>query len=81
MISEGSCDTEDWNNKYTKMYLKYVYFMLSILQIHLNIYVLNNTLQMYFWYTKLVYIKSAKLEQLILCLMYFYCAEVVLKSN
>ncbi len=25
--------------KYTKMYLKYIYFMLSILQIHLHIYV------------------------------------------
>ncbi len=39
--------------------------MLSILQIHLHMYVLNkNTLQLYFWYTTLV--KSAKLEQLIL---------------
>ncbi len=36
-------------NKYTKMYLKYIYFMLSILQIHLHIYVLiKNTLQLYF---------------------------------
>ncbi len=38
-------------NKYTKMYLKYIYFMLSILQIHVHtcIYVLNkNTLQLYF---------------------------------
>ncbi len=26
---------------YTKMYLKYIYFVLSILQIHLHIYVLN----------------------------------------
>ncbi len=34
-------------NKYTKMYLKYIYFTLSILQIHM--YVLNkNTLQLYF---------------------------------
>ncbi len=34
-------------NKYTKMYVKYIYFMLSILQIHF--YVLNkNTLQFYF---------------------------------
>ncbi len=34
-------------NKYTKMYVKYIYFMLSILQI--NFYVLNkNTLQFYF---------------------------------
>ncbi len=36
-------------NKYTKLYLKYVYVMLSIQQIHLRIYVLNeNTLQLYF---------------------------------
>ncbi len=35
------------------MYLKYIYFMLSILQIHLHIYVNKNTLQLYFWYTKL----------------------------
>ncbi len=60
--------------------------MLGIL--HLRIYVLNtNTLQVYFWYTKLVYLKSAKLEQLILYLMHFNCeyctskciAEVQLK--
>ncbi len=63
------------------MYLKYIYFMPSILQIHLSIYVLNkNTLQLYFWYTDLVYL-SAKLEQLIMYLMHFNCAEVVLKSN
>ncbi len=48
------------------MYLKYVYFMLIILQIHLHIYVLNkNTLQLYFWCINLVYFKFAKLEQLI----------------
>ncbi len=36
-------------NKYTTMYLKCIYFMLSILQIHLRSYVLNkNTLQLYF---------------------------------
>ncbi len=36
-------------NKHTKMYLKNIYFMLCILQIHLNIYVLNkSTLQLYF---------------------------------
>ncbi len=36
-------------NKYTKMYLKYIYLMLSILQIHLHISILNkNTLQLYF---------------------------------
>ncbi len=50
-------------NKYTKMYLKYIYFMLSILQIHLHIYLLNiNTLRLYFYYTNLVYLKSVKLE-------------------
>ncbi len=35
------------NNKYTEMYLKYIYFMLSTLQIHLHL--LNkNPLQLYF---------------------------------
>ncbi len=35
--------------KYSKMYLKDIYFMLSILQMHLHIYVLiKNTLQLYF---------------------------------
>ncbi len=64
------------------MLLKYIYCMLSILQIHLHNYVLNkNTLQLYYWYTKLLYLKSAKLEQLMLCLMHFNCVEVVLKSN
>ncbi len=64
------------------MYLKYIYFMLSILRTHLHIYVLNkNTLQLYFWYNKLVYLKAAKLEQLIVCLMHFNCAEVVLSSK
>ncbi len=68
--------------KYAKMLLKYIYCMLSILQIHLHNYVLNkNTLQLYYWYTKLLYLKSAKLEQLMLCLMHFNCVEVVLKSN
>ncbi len=48
----------------------------------LHIYVLNqNTLQLYLCYTKLAYLRSAKLEQLILCLMHFNYAEVVLKSN
>ncbi len=66
-------------NKYTKMYLKNIYFMLSILQIHLHIYVLNkNALQLYFYYTKLVYLKSAKLEQLILHFMCGSSAEVQL---
>ncbi len=36
---------------------------------------------LYFLYTKLVYLKSAKLEQLILYLMHYNCAQVVLKSN
>ncbi len=62
--------------KNTKNYLKYIFFVLSILQIYLYIYVLNkNSLQFYFWYTKLVYLKSAKLE-LILYLMHFNCKEV-----
>ncbi len=70
------------NKKYAKMYLKYIYLMLNIVQIHLHIYVLNtNTLQFYFWYTTLAYLKSAKFEQLILYLMHFNCAVVVLKSN
>ncbi len=61
------------------MHLKYIYFMLSILQIHLDIYVLNkNTPQLYFWHINLLNFKSAKLEQLTL---YFNCVEVVLKSN
>ncbi len=52
------------------------------MQIHLHIYVLNkNTLQLYCWYTKLVNLQSAKLELLIVYLMYFHCVEVVLKSN
>ncbi len=67
--------------KYTIMYLKYIYFVLSMLQIHLHIYVCNkNTLQLYFWYTKLQNLKK-KLDQLILYLMHFNCAEVVLRSN
>ncbi len=64
-------------NKYTKMYLEYIYFMLSVLEIHLHIYVLNkNTLKLYFNCTK-----KSKLEELILYLMRFNCVEVVLKSN
>ncbi len=56
--------------------------MLSILQMNLHIYVFNkNTLQLYFRHTKLVYLKSAKLEQLLLYLMQFNCAKVGLKSN
>jgi len=53
--------------------------MLSILQIPLHINVLTiNTLQLYFWYTKLVSLKSVKLEQLILYLTR-NSAEVQLK--
>ncbi len=60
------------------MYLKYIYFMLSILQIHWHIYVPNiNTLQLYFYYTKTGVLKSVKLKQLILYLMHFNCVEVV----
>jgi len=56
--------------------------MQSIQQILLYIYVLNiNILQLYFWYTKLVYLKSVKL---ILYFMYMKqlsrnSAEVQLK--
>ncbi len=58
------------------LYLKYIYFMLSILKIHLQMYVLNkNTLQLHF--TKLVFLNSAKFEQIILHLMDFN----VLMSN
>ncbi len=66
--------------KYTKMYLKYIYFMMGIQQIHLHRNVLQKTQQLYFYYTNLVYSGSVKLEQLMLCLMHFNCAEVV-KSN
>ncbi len=41
-------------------------------------YLIKNTLQLFFRYIKLVYLKSAKPEQLIVC---FNCVEVVLKSN
>ncbi len=41
-------------HKYTKMYLKYIYFMLSILQIYLHIYVLNKIPCNYTFSTKLV---------------------------
>ncbi len=40
---------------------------------------IKNTLQWYFWYTKLVYLKSATLKQLMLYLMQFNCSEVQLK--
>ncbi len=65
-------------NVFIKIYLKYIYFMLSILKIHLQMYVLNkNTLQLHF--TKLVFLKSAIFEQIILYLMDFNCANVQLK--
>ncbi len=57
-------------NKYTIMYLKYIYFMLSILKIHINMYVLNkNALRLYNWCINLVYLKSDKSKRLILYLM------------
>ncbi len=38
-------------NKYTKMYLKYLFYA-KYTTVHLHIYVLNkNTLQLYFWYS------------------------------
>ncbi len=48
-------------NKYTKIYLKYIYFIPSKQQIHLLIddiffYKKNYTLQLYLWYTKLRYL-------------------------
>jgi len=40
----------------SKIYLKYIYFMLNILQIHLHIYVHNiSTLQLHCWCTKFIY--------------------------
>ncbi len=44
-------------------------------------YLLKNPLHLHFRCTKLVYLKSAKLEQLIFYLMHLNCVEVVLKSN
>ncbi len=62
--------------------MKYIYLMLIILQIHIHIYMFNrNTLQLYFWHTKAVYLMPAKLEHLILYLMHFPFGEVGLKSN
>ncbi len=81
LINKITDETTQVKNKYTKMYLKYIYFMISIQQIHLHRNVLQNTQQLYFYYTNLVYSGSVKLEQLMLCLMHFNCAEVVLKSN
>ncbi len=43
------------------MYLEYYKY---ILHIYIS-YFIKNTLQLYFWYTKLVYLKSAKLELII----------------
>ncbi len=50
-------------NIYTKMYLKCMDF---IYYKDIYIFMYLNTLQLYFYYTKLVYSKSAKLAQLIL---------------
>ncbi len=62
--------------------MKYIYLMLIILHIHIRV-LYRNTLQLYFWHTNLVqaYLMPAKLEQLILYLIHFNCAEVGLKSN
>ncbi len=49
--------------------------MQSILKIHLHIYVLNKNTVL------LVYLNSAKFEQLLMYLMQFNCADVVMKSN
>ncbi len=69
-------------NTFTQIYLKYIYFMLSILQIHLYIYVPNkNTLRLYFWYTKIILLYSKLAKQLILSVMHIYCLVVVLKLN
>ncbi len=61
-------------NVYTKIYLKYIYFLLSIVQIHLHIHVLNKicTFGILNWYT-------CGLKQLILYLTHINCAEVQLK--
>ncbi len=43
-----------------------MYAKCQVYYIYTYIFVHNeNTLQFFFWYTKLVYLKSAKLEQLI----------------
>ncbi len=55
--------------------------MLSILQIHFHIDVINKMPYNCTFCIKLVYLKSVKLEQPILHLMHFNCAEVVLKYN
>ncbi len=56
-----ACDNP--SDKYTKMYLKSIYVMLSILQIHLHIFVvISNTLQLCLLYTKLAHLNSAKLD-------------------
>ncbi len=54
-----------------QVYYKYTYIFVRY----------ENTLQFYFWYTKLVYLKSAKLEQLILYLMHFNLPEVCWSST
>ncbi len=47
-------------------YLEYIYFRQSIPQTYFDIYVFNKNTPKLYWYTKLLYLKSAKLEQLIL---------------
>ncbi len=41
--------------------------LIKLIQLHLHIYsmCLKNILELYFWYTKLLYLKSAKLVQLL----------------
>ncbi len=46
------------------MFLKYIYLILSILQINVHIYLqylIKNTLNLYFTYNKLLYVESDKL--------------------
>ncbi len=43
----GNAMTSLLNLKSTKMYFKYIYFILSILKIHLHIYALNQSLTQY----------------------------------
>jgi len=63
---EGEKQVDPLVNLKKEMYLKYINFLLSILQIHLFIKILHiNTLQLYFRYTKLVYLKSAKFNNLV----------------
>ncbi len=68
-------------NKYTKMYLKYIYFMLSIQKKKPLQYVFHKILCSCIFGVLNWSAKSAKCEKLILCLMHFNCTEIELKSN